>query len=75
MKTTRLSSASTAKLVRMNRKMRFMNLFFGETIRNMVTRQSNGRDVPIQFQGVRLGSGPAIPARMSALRTRMAICL
>jgi hypothetical protein len=31
--------------------MRFISLLFGKTIRNMVTRQSNGRDVPVQFQG------------------------
>jgi hypothetical protein len=40
--------------------MRFISLFFGKTIRNMVTRQSNGRDVPVQFQGWQLLlGGPA----------------
>jgi hypothetical protein len=37
--------------------MRLISLFFGKTIRNMVTRQSNGRDVPVQFQGRQLPFG------------------
>src|ERR1700722_3383274 len=47
---TRLSSASTARLVRTNRKMRFMGLRIRKKSRNMLTRQLHGRDVQVQFQ-------------------------
>src|ERR1700674_4087852 len=57
MKIIRLSRASTAKFVTRNRKMRFMSLFFGQTNRNMVTRHTNGRDVPVQFQAAPRGPG------------------
>ena len=44
MKMTTLSRTSTARLVTMNRKMRFINLFFGKTSHNMVTPQGHRRD-------------------------------
>src|ERR1700689_2395022 len=47
---TRLSSASTARLVRTDRKMRCMGLRIGKKSRNMLTRQLHGRDVEVQFQ-------------------------
>jgi hypothetical protein len=40
--------------------MRFISLFFGQTSRNMVTRQSNGRDVAIQFQAAPQGRGTKV---------------
>jgi hypothetical protein len=59
--------------------MRFMSLFFAETNRNMVTPQSNRRDVPVQFQGRPLSEGQlgAEPGFLetTAQRTGKAICL
>jgi len=48
--------------------MRFMSLFFGETNRNMVTRQRNGRDVPVQFQGAPAGEPIAADDRWTDKR-------
>src|ERR1700683_1683491 len=44
----------TARLVMMNGKMRFMDLYLWETNRNMVTPHDDGRDVAAQFQGAHL---------------------
>ena len=55
MNSTTLSSASTARLVRTNRKMRFMGLRIGKKSRNMLTRLRLGRDVEVQFQAKVVG--------------------
>ena len=48
-KITALKSANTARLVTMNRNMRFIGLFFGEINHNMIAPPIEGRDASVEF--------------------------